>query len=115
IVEKFAVEDDADIACLIADWLPTIQEADDAETPRRQTDAGPDEEPVFIGSAMHQRGSHGVERAHRHWAFVGEIDHARDAAHGAPLRNCPAQIYRNAHTMPRPCNPGARHTACTFL
>src|SRR5262245_35115252 len=85
-VEKLAVEDNAHFAGFVAERLPPIAQADNAQTPRRQPDARPHEIAVFVGAAMDQRARHRTQGAHGDWTFAGEIDHARDAAHGLPLR-----------------------------
>ena len=61
IVEKLAVEDDGNRAVFIRDWLPTVEEADNAEPAIGERYAVLLEVAVFIGAAMHDGVGHGVQ------------------------------------------------------
>src|SRR5262249_22719857 len=81
VVKQLAVVDDADAAILVEDRLPSIRQADNAQSPRRQTHLGPVKETILVGPAMGQGSSHGAHRTCRHWVSPCQINDSRNSTH----------------------------------
>ena len=81
VVEQLAIEDHDDVPVLIGHRLLAIREADNAQPARRQRDARPIKEALFVRAAMHDGPRHSPHDFVRHGSLLGEIDNACDAAH----------------------------------
>ena len=87
VVEEFTIVNDDDGAVLVADRLPSVLQADDAEAPIRQPDAGLFEIAVFIGSAVNDGVRHALQDAGWNGTTVGKIDEACDTTHAMHSKN----------------------------
>ncbi len=81
IIEQLAVEDDRDGAILVADGLPAVGQADDAQPAVGEADAGVLKVAVLIRAAVHDGIGHRDEGSPRKEPVPSQIDRAGDSAH----------------------------------
>src|SRR5262249_14148231 len=81
IVEQLAVEDNLNGLIFVADGLPAVMEADDAEPAGSETEAGTFEIAILIRPAMNQSIGHLAQPGRVHRLGRPQVHDARDTAH----------------------------------
>ena len=81
VVEQFAVVDDKDAAVFVADGLPAVRQADDAQPARGQAQTGHFKKAIFIGTAVNERRRHCLEHSCRQRPPATQINDPCDPAH----------------------------------
>src|SRR3954470_10910948 len=108
MVVYLAVEDDGDVARLVADGLASARDIDDAQAPHAEGDRGGDEVAVLVRSAMHDPFAHGTRRR---LATLGADEpragQSRDSAHGHPLF-VPGSVLHSTRCAPPPTSGDPR-------
>ena len=81
VVEELAVEDDVNAAVLVADGLPAVAEANDAEPARGQPQPGTLQVAVLVRPSVDQTVGHGAQTTRGQGDPVHQVNHAGDSTH----------------------------------
>src|SRR4051812_28952953 len=81
VIEKLTVEHYRDAAVLIEDRLLAVGQPDNTQSPRSQTEPGPNQKAFLVRAAVQQCPRHSLNASLGHGTLTRQIDHACDAAH----------------------------------
>ena len=87
IIEQLAIVNHVDAAVFVADRLPAVGQADDAQPARSHPQAGQLQEPVLIRSTVDHGVGHCLQHPCRHRPLTVQIHDSCDSAHPRVLRS----------------------------